>query len=75
MADEWRKLIKRYANGKPLCNCDEAYYTPCGKGYDETGARRDDMLACEWGCQANQHAVKDYIAGQVLTELKKLGAS
>ena len=69
MANEWEKLIERYADGKPICNCRQAYYTPCGHGIDANGNRRTDMPCCQYGCQANQYSVKDYIAQRVLKEL------
>ena len=71
MKDAWEKLIERYANGRPICNCGCAYYTKCGSGIDETGKRRTDMLACENGCQGNQYAVRYEIARKVLAELSK----
>lgn len=71
MAEEWSEIIKRYADDKPICNCGEAYYTPCGHGIDAQGKRRTDMLACQYGCQANQYGVKNYIARRVLEELSR----
>lgn len=66
---DWQELVKRYADGRPICNCGEAYYTPCGHGIDGTGRRRTDMLACQHGCSANKIYAKEEIAGRVLAEL------
>jgi hypothetical protein len=55
MADDWSELIERYADGRKLCNCRQAYY-------DENGQ-------CKHGCQANQYNLKDEIARRVLEEL------
>lgn len=63
----WERLIQRYADGRPICNCGNAYYTPCGKG-TVNGERRTDMLACANGCQANQYSVKFEIADRVEAE-------
>lgn len=75
MSDEWQILIKRYADGRPICNCGCAYYKPVGHGsvYDKALGRRvdkTDMLACQYGCEANQYSVKDEIARKVLAELE-----
>lgn len=66
---DWQDLVKRYANGRPICNCGDAYYTPCGRGIDGTGRERTDMLACQYGCSANQIFAKEEIAARVLAEL------
>lgn len=68
---KWKKLILRYADGRPICNCGEAYYSPCGHGIDSSGKRRTDMLACRGGCSANLTAVMEDIATRVLAELGK----
>ena len=67
--DEWAELVRRYADGRPICNCGQAYYTPIGHGTDKFGKKRTDMLACKYGCQANQYDLKDKIARRVLDEL------
>ena len=69
--NEWAKLIERYANGRPICNCGQAYYTKFHDGMMSGSNRCDhEYLACQYGCQANQYAVKDEIAKAVLRDLK-----
>ncbi len=65
----WQELVKRYANGRPICNCGDAYYSPCGSGIDSTGRERTDILDCEYGCSTNQISAKEDIAKRVLYEL------
>lgn len=65
----WKDLIVLYADGRPICNCGDAYYSPCGKGY-KGGEYRTDLLACKHGCSANQMAARDYIAARVGRDLK-----
>jgi len=67
--NNWQALVNRYANGRTVCNCGEAYYTPCGHGIDSNGIHRTDMLACKYGCSANQIFAKEEIAELVLIEL------
>jgi hypothetical protein len=73
MADEWEKLIKRYADKKHIpCNCKQAYYKDGSVTYyDNMDGIEKPLGVCEYGCQANQYAVKDYIAKKVLKELKE----
>lgn len=66
---EWQKLIKRYADGRQICNCGDAYYTPCGVGIDCDGNHRTDLPACQYGCSANQLFTRDDIARRVLADL------
>lgn len=73
--NEWKQLIERYADGKPICNCRQAYYEPCGHGsvWDDGLARyvdKTDLLACRSGCEVNVYRVRDYIAQRVLADLK-----
>lgn len=69
MANEaWEALVAKYADGRPICNCRQAYYTPCGHGIDGTGRERTDMLACQYGCSANQLFARDEIAEKILKE-------
>lgn len=51
-------LLKRYAEGRKLCNCQEAYY-------DEKGS-------CSGGCSANQIDAKYMIAKKALNEIRNL---
>jgi len=65
--DYFKELIKKYADGKPICNCGEAYYSKCGVGI-ENGEERTDFLACEGGCSTNQLFAKEYIAKRIVKE-------
>ncbi len=66
----WERLIQRYADGRPICNCGNAYYTPCGKGFvSGSEVRRTDLLVCKDGCQANQYSVKFELAERIEAEL------
>ncbi len=69
MDSNWKKLIEKYADGRPICNCGCAYYTPCGHGIDRDGKRRTDMLVCAHGCSSNQITARDEIAGRVIADL------
>lgn len=67
----YKELVHRFADGRPLCNCQEAYYTPCGKGW--CGQRRievTDLLICKDGCDINKLNAKYEIADRVLKILK-----
>lgn len=68
--DAWEILVAKYADGRPLCNCKEAYYTPCGKGIDGSGMERTDMLACQYGCSANKIFTRDEIAEKILKDFE-----
>lgn len=77
MTTAFQKLIKRYAKGRQICNCGNAYYKNCGHGssFDSKLGRwidRDDMPTCEHGCSANQISAKEYVAEEVLKEFKRL---
>jgi hypothetical protein len=69
MDSNWKKLIEKYADGRPICNCRCAYYSPTGRGIDGVGIWRTDMLVCEHGCSANQITARDEIAGRVIADL------
>ncbi len=68
-SNDWKDLVVRYADGRPICNCGDAYYSPCGVGIDRTGKSRTDMLACKYGCSSNKITAKEEIAGKVIKEL------
>ena len=72
----WEALVERYADGRPLCNCRQAYYSPCGVGSafnPATGKyeNRTDLLVCKHGCQSNQIAAKNEIAEKIVEEMEK----
>ncbi len=67
--DAWEELIEQYADGRQICNCRQAYYTPCGHGIDAEGVWRTDMMACQYGCSANIYGVRADIAKRVLNDL------
>ena len=50
--DNWKKVIKRYAEGKTPCNCGNSYYDSEGN--------------CPSGCSANCKNAKEYIAKKIL---------
>lgn len=66
--DNYKTLIKRYADGRLICNCGEAYLTPCASGLI-AGVWRHDIMACAHGCEANRLAARDDIAGRIIDEL------
>ncbi len=63
----WEKLIEKYADGRPICNCRMAYRSKGGK-YWKGGKEFNDGLFCKHGCAANIYAVKEFIAEQVLAD-------
>jgi hypothetical protein len=65
---DWEILVERYAEGRPICNCRQAYYSPCGEGI-VNGERRSDLLVCKHGCSANQLDARDHVAKCVLDRL------
>lgn len=74
MAREWEKLIERDADGRPICNCGQAYYAEDGEYMVAGGPNHGKIFHngkhCKWGCSANQYAVKDEIAARVIAELE-----
>jgi hypothetical protein len=65
-------LIERYADGRSICNCGEAYYSNTGDGYKKVNGRlehRTDLPICDGGCSANQIDAKEYVAERALKEL------
>lgn len=57
--EAWRALVRRYAEGRPVCNRGGgAYYKAV-----------DGSLRCEYGCSANLIAAREDIALKVLAEL------
>lgn len=63
---DFKKLIVKFADGRKICNCGEAYLSPCASGIDREGRNRTDMLACKDGCSVNQINAKEYIASRVV---------
>lgn len=53
----WETLIERYADGRAICNCRQAYYMDA------------ESKGCENGCQWNQYHVRDEIARRALAEM------
>ena len=68
MDDDWKTLVKRYADGRQICNCGCAYNSPVGIGISG-GVRRTDLMTCEYGCSAAQIFAREYVAKKVLNEL------
>lgn len=68
--NDWKAIVKHYAKGKPICNCENAYYTLCGKGFDREGNLRTDLPACTGGCDCNQILCRNEIAKQIINDLK-----
>jgi hypothetical protein len=58
----WRTLILRYANGRKVCSCEDAYYK-------ESKFQGHDYTYCEHGCTTNKLLTKNEIAKKVLEEL------
>jgi hypothetical protein len=67
--NDWQKLIEIYADGKRICNCRRAYSTLRVNGA-WLGEKRVDHWACEGGCGSAQMIAQDYVAEQVVKELK-----
>src|ERR1700691_4795579 len=54
--EAFEKLIARYADGRHICNCRQAYYNKNGQ--------------CEWGCSANQIFAKEEVGRRALAEIR-----
>lgn len=70
--EAWCELVKRYADGRSICNCRQAYYTACGHGIiqiDGQWEKRTDMLVCKYGCEANLSIAKEEIGRRALAEI------
>ena len=70
-AHAWKDLVQRYADGRHVCNCGDAYYTPCGVGLLNDGTAVTDALVCRYGCSANQLDAKKDIARRVLEDFER----
>ena len=70
-AEAYKMLVRKYADGRKICNCGEGYLSPCACGIDEHGIDRTDMLACNYGCSANKIYTRDEIARRVVAELSQ----
>lgn len=64
----FEKLIERYADGREICNCRDAYYTNCGHAR-VNGREIFNHPTCQHGCSAAQINAKEYIADRVMAEL------
>lgn len=62
----FEKLIERFAEGRQICNCRKAYYTPCGHGIDRDGSYSTTMNVCKHGCSSAQIEATEYIAKKVI---------
>ena len=70
--DPWQALVERYADGRPLCNCRDAYYSTGGK-YSLGGVEHNDGLYCKGGCNAAWYEARQHVARSVIAELKEAG--
>lgn len=77
MSEAWEALVERYKGDRTICNCRMAYYAdPDGTSYDAAGKPyKNSPGTCQYGCQANQYAVKELIAEGVIDELERLGVT
>lgn len=66
--DAWQRIVAHYAEGRPVCNCGRAYYTPCGRGV-HCGQDRTDLPACAGGCSSNQLSAKEELAQRLVVDL------
>lgn len=64
----FKKLIVKFADGKPICNCGEGYYKCDGKYY-QNGQYHYDGKYCDNGCSLNQARAKEYVAQKCLQSL------
>ena len=62
----FKALIERFADGRSICNCGEAYYATDGV-YWKAGSplQFHDGLHCKSGCSTNQIDAKYEIAERV----------
>lgn len=60
----WERLVERFADGRGICNCRQAYTTPCGVAFRD-GERIENWPVCRYGCQAAQLDAKHDIATRV----------
>lgn len=64
----WEKLIERYCPpDKQICNCRDAYYTLVVDGAYRDG-KLEPAWRCEFGCQANKAAAREFVAKAVIKE-------
>jgi len=57
----FQRLLHRYAEDKPICNCGNAYYSPCGKSWSQELGNHTTW-ACQYGCLTNCLNAVGYIA-------------
>lgn len=71
----WELLVVRYADGRAVCNCGEAWYMRVGETSFEVvdghyrKVANTNPRTCQYGCQANQRACKVEIGQRVVAEL------
>lgn len=69
----WERLVERFADGRPVCNCRQAYYTRNPNPHSNPIYRLDGViigygeppLHCAHGCSANKLQARDEIAERV----------
>lgn len=64
----FKKLVKFFADGRTVCNCGQAYLTNCGVGYIGF-AKVMDIPTCAGGCSSAQISAKYEIADRSVTLL------
>lgn len=63
----WTRLLRRYAFGRTLCNCREAY---AGKVSCWVNGREGICWGCPNGCSSNQIDARNDIAKKVIFDLE-----
>ncbi len=57
MQTAWERLVEKYAKGRRICNCRQAYFV-----------FKDGAYTCQYGCATNQLVAKETIAVEILKE-------
>lgn len=65
MRTAWQELIEKHADGRPICNCRDAYYSLTGTAWRGT-EKIEKHPICAGGCQTNWIEAKEYIAKRIL---------
>lgn len=71
--EDWQALVRKYANGRDICNCGDAYYANDGE-YIVTGVsgRFYNGKHCKYGCSTNILNARDEIASLICKSLTPL---